>query len=393
MSNTNPMDTIAKARSMMICNDPFFGSLALQLKVVETKDIPTFATDGRSLFFNPEFAATLSKDEIMGLIKHEVLHCAMLHMTRRGDRDHKRWNIACDAVINPIIVRSGGKLPAGGVDLPNLADLSAEEAYSKLPPPQKIKCYVDFGSVLDAKAPGSDSNGGGGSDDSPGVGVKISQADAKALENQWKVNAKQAAEVAKKAGKLPGGLEAFVDSLTEPKVDWRTVLRRFIQKTITSDYSWTRPNRRYVAQGIYLPGPLKENTGPMVVVMDASGSCFTPEVQTEFASEVNSIFKDVRPAYVTVMYFDTRVTAIERFDHGQEIEFRPKGGGGTDFADVMEKIIEMPEKPLAVVFFTDCYTSSWGENPGVPVLWVKYGDWNGEVPFGEMVEVESTVAV
>jgi integrase len=45
------------------------------------------ATDGVSLFYNPEFVGTLNAAELAGVLAHEVMHPALQHHTRRGDSE------------------------------------------------------------------------------------------------------------------------------------------------------------------------------------------------------------------------------------------------------------------------------------------------------------------
>jgi predicted metal-dependent peptidase len=72
------------------------------------------ATDGVSLFFNPDFVDTLSAAELARVLAHEVADPALQHHTRRGDRSPKRWNMACDYAINPLLIDAGLLIPLGG---------------------------------------------------------------------------------------------------------------------------------------------------------------------------------------------------------------------------------------------------------------------------------------
>src|SRR5215472_1788128 len=102
---------ILKARTTLLLDHPFFGTLLFRLGARPCSSIETMATDGRSLFYNPEFVDTLNAAELAGVLAHEVLHPALQHHTRRGDRDQPRWNIACDYAINPILIDAGLTLP------------------------------------------------------------------------------------------------------------------------------------------------------------------------------------------------------------------------------------------------------------------------------------------
>ncbi len=104
---------------------PFFATLALFAKFISTSNIPTAATDGKDIFFNPGFLQSLTAPQQDGLLLHEVLHAALLHVLRRGVREKETWNIAADIVVNGIICQQGCfELPKGGIRDPKLEHLS-----------------------------------------------------------------------------------------------------------------------------------------------------------------------------------------------------------------------------------------------------------------------------
>src|ERR1700759_552518 len=87
---------IQKARTALLLDHPFFGTLLFRLGAKARNSIATMATDGVSLYFNPEFGETLNSAELIGTLAHEVMHPALQHHTRRAGRSPKRWNMACD---------------------------------------------------------------------------------------------------------------------------------------------------------------------------------------------------------------------------------------------------------------------------------------------------------
>ena len=102
---------IQKARTALLLDHPFFGTLLFRLGARACSSIATMATDGVSLYFNPEFVETLSSAELIGTLAHEVMHPALQHHTRRAGRSPKRWNMACDYAINPMLLDAGLTLP------------------------------------------------------------------------------------------------------------------------------------------------------------------------------------------------------------------------------------------------------------------------------------------
>jgi predicted metal-dependent peptidase len=102
---------IQKARTALLLDHPFFGTLLFRLGAQAHSSIATMATDGVSLHYNPEFVEKLSGAELIGTLAHEVMHPALQHHTRRAGRSPKRWNMACDYAINPMLLDSGLTLP------------------------------------------------------------------------------------------------------------------------------------------------------------------------------------------------------------------------------------------------------------------------------------------
>ena len=122
---------LIRARVRLLLSYPFFGTLCLRLKLIPG-DLPTMATDGARIVYNPTFVDKLRPAELEGTFAHEVMHCALAHQCRRGERDPRLWNEAADLAINPILIANGFTLPAGALIDPAFANLSAEEIYARL---------------------------------------------------------------------------------------------------------------------------------------------------------------------------------------------------------------------------------------------------------------------
>ena len=361
-------EKIAKARAQLIIGQPFFGTLALRLKMTEDNSIPTACTDGEAIYYNSEFAQSITLNELKGLIAHEVLHCAMLHHARRGTRHPKKWNYACDYAINPILIKAKFELPEGGLQDPIYSNKSAEEIYSMLPP----------------EPPG----GGSWDDAKPGLGDVMDapgKVEGQAVsEAEWKIATVQAAQVAKQAGRLPAELDLFISELLSPQLPWRDILRRFVTIRSKDDYSWARPNRRHIAAGLYLPTAWSESMGPIVLAVDTSGSISQTELDI-FSAEINAIVQDTRPSRTYVIYCDTRVHCVEEFSPDEEITLVPHGGGGTDFRPPFDYVENENIEPKCLIYLTDGY-GPFPEEPGYPTLWVCTSEI--KAPFGETLEIK-----
>lgn len=387
-----PDKKILSARTQLMINQPFFAALAVQMGAVDASGDPridTAATDGRSLFYNPDFIASLKGPEVQFVLAHEVLHVALEHHIRRGQRDPKRWNIACDYVINWELNEAGvGKMPKCGLLDETYADLSAEEVYSMLPE--------------DAGRGGSGGDGGGeGGADPGGCGGILDacaphdEAAKERISAEVRTMVRQAANIAKasNAGNLPGNIARLIEKLLEPKVDWRAELRRFVDQVIQADYSWMRPNRRYLPHRLIMPSVRSDEAlAHVVICVDTSGSIDDATLQA-FGGEINGIFGDGFVDRITVIYCDTDVARVEEFNRGEELELRAAGGGGTAFSRVFRFIADEVLEPSVTVFFTDLLVDDFGDEPACPVLWAVQGSspafeaLRGQPPFGEAISL------
>ncbi|QEL17771.1 vWA domain-containing protein [Limnoglobus roseus] len=363
----------------------FFATLALRLTPEVDWACGTMATDGRVLAFDPRFVTGLSPDELVGVLAHEVMHNALAHPFRRGGRDPGRWNVACDLAVNPLLLAAGFALPAGRLEpgAGRYADLprgkSADEYYARLAEPPA--------GGADGKQPndadgGPDPGGCGGVTD-PAAGAPAACESAAAA---WQVAVAQAEQVAKGRGALPAGIARTVGAVRRPPVDWRSVLRAFVSASACNDYAWSRPNRRFLWQGLYLPGLRSEELGDVVIAVDTSGSVGPAELAA-FAGAVDAILSAF-DCVATVLYHDTEVQGVQTWRSGDgPLVLAPVGGGGTAHACVFDWVDRHGVSPACVVCLTDLGTRFPDHPPAVPVLWAVVGDADPPPPFGTTVRV------
>ena len=353
---TKPLSSmvrIQKARTTLLLDHSFFGTLLFRLGAQARSSIATMATDGVSLYFNPQFVKTLSAAEIAGTLAHEVMHPALQHHTRRGGLNPRRWNMACDYAINPMLVDAGLTLPKDVLLDNRFRGMSAERIYNLLEEEEQNQR-----SSGDADTDSQDDSGGrSNSSESSSSEENVNEPralqtpggigqvlDAPEPENgegdtvaeqarNWQIAVEQAENVAKLAGKLPAGVTHSLEAAQAANVDWRELLRRAWSETIPADYSWTRPNRRHVWNGLYLPGLVCEGVGEICIAVDCSGSINARQLGL-FEAEVCSILAGQQPRLVHVLYFDSGVQKVETYQAGQPVKLTPVGGGGTDFSPV-----------------------------------------------------------
>jgi predicted metal-dependent peptidase len=395
---------ISAARSRLVLSkdscSAFFAALALRLEALPDWHLPTLATDGERLLFNPEYALSLTEREVVGVVAHEVLHCALGHHARRGWREPLRWNIACDLAVNPVLLGAGFELPRGRL-LPGKGDfvglptgLSAEEYYARLPDNSGQSSGDASGEDKSSDSSGGDDGSSAASGGDPGACGAVrdagdgSPAQQQASEARWQVAVAQATRIAEARGKgdLPAGLARTVEEILRATVPWRDVLREFVTRTARSDYRWNRPNRRFVARRLYLPSLAGGSLGEVVVAVDTSGSIGQAELD-RFAAEVQGIL-DAYDVHLTVLCHDMEVTEVEEWSPAQgPIKLHPFGGGGTSHECVFKWLEERGLDPNCVICLTDLYTTFPQAPPPYPVLWAVVGDCTSEPPFGWRVSV------
>ncbi len=417
---------LTKSRVQLLLLQPFFGTLCLRLKLVPGH-LPTMATDGSRIVYNPAFVDGLKPAELEGTLAHEVMHCALGHHCRRGERDPRLWNEAADLAINPILIANGFTLPVGALIDPAYANLSAEEIYARLlqkgggggaaPKPNPQQTSLGEGNACrQQQAPGpvpfsqsSDSAtqsvstqsdqpsgqvsrststqpGGSGEvlDACDEHGQSAWPAEQRRQEHEWGIAAEQALRSAKACGHAPLGVERPLTEGRQSQQDWRAILRDFVAAAAPSDYRWTPPNRRYIASGLYVPSVERRGLGEIVIAVDTSGSIGKRELE-QFAGEIWAISEDAQPEAIHVVYCDAAVQSSQEFRAAEPVRLEPKGGGGTDFRPTFEWAAENDIAPVCLIYLTDLCCDSFPETPAYPVLWVT--DSRRTAPFGETVRI------
>jgi len=381
LGSVDPLKRLLAARTKLVFDEPFFGSLALRLELKEDPTCETAWVDGRTLGYNPEYVASLPSDELLALMVHEVMHPAMGHPWRRSGRDHKKWNAACDYAINPTLEEAGYKLPDGVLLNPDFRGKTAEWIYDRLPDGDG-----DDGDKGGGAPDGQGPNDQGQAEPNPQGEVRDAPADTQedaSTEDDWQQAVQQAAVQAKRRGGLPGSLDRFAKAALRPRVDWRSVLWRFVQEQAPTDYTWSMPNSRYIPSGLYLPSMRAQELGEIVWGFDTSGSVDDVLV-AQFRAEIEAVMEDLKPTRVHVIYCDSAVHGIETFERGDPIELHPKGGGSTSFAPVFEVVDAEGIQPACLIYLTDMRGTFPQDAPDYPVLWATTS-YDREAPFGEKV--------
>ena len=357
-------------------NLAFLATLAMRLEPSPCFDIDTTSTDGEHFFYNPQYVCKLKPEELRAVLAQNVLHCALHHITRQGPRDSKKWDIACDLAVNPILAESGMSIPT---DQP----FPGKGSYKDFPLNDTAEGYYEL--LRD-----SDNGDQSGEGDAQGASQTMPSPDsaaASATESQWAENVSAAhAEAEKKAGELSSGLRRLCTETLRPKASWQDILRQFVNSFTKNDYTYSPCNRRFVHMGLYLPSLRSEELGDIVVAVDCSGSVDQGTL-TQFAGELQGIL-EAFDVHLTIVYHDSKVCHVDEWSSEDgPLTLEAHGGFGTNHAPVFEWVDEHKPDAIAVICLTDLYTNFPSVVPAQPVIWGVINHDQPTAPFGEIVNI------
>ena len=405
-------DRVIVARVGLLLRHPFFGNMATRMRVKSCDDwCPTAATDGRNLYYNTQFFNMLSNKQIEFVIAHEILHCVFDHIERREDRDARVYNIACDYLVNNLLVRDniGERVD----QIPIFQDFkydgwSSEEVYDDIKDTyddqelealgQLLDEHIDWEKDGDEGEEGNQGNASSGDGDKKGKGKskrpKYTKEELKKIRDEIKESMITSAQSAG-AGNTPGEIARMIKELTEPKMNWRELLRQQIQSTIKSDFTFSRPARKGWHTGAVLPGMNFMDTIDICIGIDMSGSIGNSQAQ-DFLGEVKGIMDEYKDYKIKLWCFDTQVYNEEDFsaDGGKDLlDYEILGGGGTDFEANWEYMKFNDIQPKKFIMFTDGYPfGSWGDEDYCDTIFVIHSnrDKTLQAPFGVTAHYEES---
>lgn len=388
MAHADPViDKIIVARVGLLLRHPFFGNMATRLKIIDGSDwVPTAATDGRSIFFNRKFFEPLTVKQVEFVIAHEILHNVFDHMSRVEGRDRSIWNAAADFCVNGQLVRDR----IGDHNLPDIKIFhdpkhygkSAEQVYDEIFNDMDQKQLEALGQLLDEHIDWGED----GKDGQP----KYSKEELKQIRDEIR-EATIAAAQAAGAGNIPASIQRMIKELTEPKMNWREILRQQIQSTIKNDYTFMRPNRKGWHMNAILPGTNFDETIDICIAIDMSGSIGDAQAR-DFLTEIKGIMEQYQEFKIKLWCFDTRVyneADFDAYNMDDFVDYEVKGGGGTEFDANWDYMKEHNIQPKKFIMFTDGYPwGSWGDEHYCDTVYIIHGNNTIVPPFGEYAYYE-----
>jgi len=397
VENKEAETKILKAKVKLQKTNPFFAYLIMNMKykeVVDDKEMPSMAVDSKgNCYYNPKFVLKIVDEELHGVLAHEVMHIVLEHLSRGKKIEcAELYNVACDMVINDILVTNGLSLPR--FNEPNSVNLipynhmcsfmevkvydldkkSAEQVYrelfKQLDKKGKIQ-YVGFDKHIQGDG-------------------KEKREIVQGNKDKWKRAVAEASAFARERGKLPQGMTLMIDELLNEKVDWKQLLYKYITRELPFDYTYSRPSKRSVSCGVYMPSILRESI-EIVVSLDTSASISKQEL-TEFMTEIRGIAKSFNNLRMKIIICDSDIKEVYDVGNGHDDEIskiKITGGGGTSHKPIYDYLKENIPNTRLVINFTDGYTDYPAEEE-IRTLWVlcANGCQESALNWGEVIKLK-----
>jgi predicted metal-dependent peptidase len=365
-----PDESLSRIKSQLILSYIFWATLLLKMRCEFDNNISTACTDGETIKLSAKFWESLSSDEQKFILAHELAHCLLKHHLRKGHRNHRLWNIACDLVVNLLLKDAGFTLPEDVLLNDKYKDMTAEAVYAII---EKDPQYEDGNGKGDGKW-GWDF----------GEVKEYDGPDPQANEQEWNGRIQQAIQASKSCGQGSAMLDRLAEATKRSRVPWKEVCQRFVQVRAKNDYDMRQPNRRYTASDMYLPCLRSFEIGKILFIGDSSGSIGEEEINIA-ASEIQAAALTVKAEF-WIMWVDDEVRGdpVEIPLDQYPLKLKPKGYGGTDFKPGFEWIDKENFDPVCVIYITDGFCNSFPNEPDYPVLWLVTSKDKFNAPFGEV---------
>ena len=371
----NMEDRISNLKTQLIIEHPFFGIFLSNTDMLKEENLPTAATDGIRIYYNPKFFEQLEDIELKAVLMHEVFHMVYSHCSkkRRGIRYPKKWNIAADYAINWEIQEMDQKT----IKLPNDIIINGKPFKVFLDPKYR-NMYVEH--IYDA-LPDSACN-------DEGLDIHMDMPDDEDKQQEIEDRIIAAYEISKREeGKMPAGIIRAVDEIRKSRVPWTRIFQRYLGSALAKeDYSYSQPNRRFIGQDLYMPSLMNYKVGQVAVAVDTSGSIGPNEIGA-FANELRKVSALI--SEVIVMSCDAVVHSFEvirDMSNFANAVKKLKGGGGTDFRPPFEELRKRRITPEVFIYLTDGEGSFPSKHQiPYPTIWVMTTEH--KAPFGMTVQM------
>lgn len=371
-------ELLLRAKSLLTVKYPYFGMLASRLNHEPSESVSGYASNGKKFIYNVEFLERRSVEEVMFILTNAVMHHILSHQQRKLNRRGRLWQLATDYAINNLLSKSGLHIPQGANYHKEYEGMYAEEIYDALKNDLNLGEGDAFGesgegeSSSDTMSQESDDSQGFANID--GIADEMDAAD----ESQWQYAASIVQEVAQRKGAMPLGLERFGKKVKAADVDWRFELYNAVNRHMRNNYAFMPPNKKHIHRGIALPS-LTSDTLSLCVAIDTSGS-IDDQLLGAFMEEFKTIMQNFPSVKIELIIADAKVHAHHTFQGGERMDFKLKGGGGTDYRPTFDYVEANLPMTTMLLYFTDGEGSYPRIPPNYEVLWALSRE--AKVPFG-----------
>ena len=411
------------SRMRILMNNGFYGLLLMHMIFAVDEKCETAATDGYRIYFGPKFMDDLSDSELDFILMHEIMHVALNHCKRSGERDGEVYNVACDIVVNSNILYSNN-FDNGSITLHKYGEAmhiapngdegykyTAEEVYEMLIKrfgkygvkkggnESDNKKIEDFGSNFErgrAKHEQGEKDEESSWDDHSRW---TEEEDDYTLRDVWVKRIEDAAEAisirekSNSRGTLPLFAQRMLENLRKPQTDWRTVLSDFIQEEIC-DYSFSPPDRRFGESPFFLPdfNGTEVKVSDILFMIDTSGSMSDAMITQAYSEVKGAIDQFDGKLCGWLGFFDAAIIEPMPFQNEDEFKvIKPAGGGGTDFQIVFEYVYKYmrDNPPASIIILTDGYAPFPNQALAgdIPVLWLINNE-DVNPPWGKVARIK-----
>jgi len=411
------MEKMAKVKANLYMKLGFWGGLIVALEIYPTDEIEQFAADYRHLYFNPKFIEQHDERTIRGMVFHSLIHLAFRHIQRISNREQEIWGTATEMNSDLLSKESFEdynrfkksitrtlqmNIKDTNYIKPKFHQKTSDEMYKMLM--DEVQEQEASGSVGIAPSNVSNDNKGEWSCNVTEVNEKytdmVNPIVAEMEQRRFDGIMQNSYEREKSRGTLPASIQELINAINEePKIDWKTILYKFVQFIIAVDFSWSRPSKSMLANGIISPGVIKNNIY-VVIAIDTSGSVGQKEL-TDFLTETHAILMTFGANIKVILIdCDAKVQNVETIEYGEGLHYDVTdktwyGRGGTRFEPVFEWIDEKVEdgeieQPQVLLYFTDTHGSYPNEAPDYQTVWISTEpeERMSTPPFGEIIVYE-----
>jgi predicted metal-dependent peptidase len=394
-----PTTRITHARLQLMLRHPYFASAVARLPIIDASKMSwcqTMATDGYFIYVNPTFCDELADTEITAVFAHELLHCVLGHIDRRGKRQRDLWNIAIDHATNLLLQDAGFVLPKDALADRHFHGMTSEAIYDHLIN-SLDSTKPTRGKKTSAKSSGNRLQAEGGHDlhvdpsDPEGTATR-SVGYPTSIERR-RIREELASDLASKlAGSEAGYLAEEVQRAKKAQVDWTQLLALFVTGLRRNDYRLFPFNKKHLWRHLYLPSIGAPGPDHLVLAVDTSGSMGVDEL-CQVLAELDQL-RGQSECTLTVIHCDTEIHLVKSYEPWEisSNDFKKMtflGRGGTDlrppFDWVSHKRGNQVMAPDALIYLTDGFGPTPTSTPDYPVLWIMPQHGSRSLPFGKSI--------